>query len=380
MKQLILVPFLTHTLAWFPADYSESRLKFRNNYPDYKSYIVPSKVDKDLTIDYVYHKNEIKSKKLLIINTGIHGPEGYIGGAALELFKESFYHKLQGQNVDMLLIHAMNPYGFKYSRRFTENNVDLNRNQVIEPSIFKKENEAYTNLKSMLTPEKKVNSIRGSYYNIFRKIISMLFSGTKLQEIREATAKGQYHDQEGIFFGGSELEPNSKFIQDLLKRVTRDREDILLLDFHTGLGDRSKLHLIQTSFKNDESKKFLEDLFPESNDYLVTTPDSPGFYKADGDLLDFLTQTSPEKSRVISLAAEFGTIGRGVFSQISTINRVILENQGHFHGYENDKIQADVQLYFMDLFNPRDYSWQAKVLERTYKMFSGPVMKWATKK
>ncbi len=34
------------------------------------------------------------------------------------------------QNTGALLIHALNPYGFAWTRRVTEDNVDLNRNFV----------------------------------------------------------------------------------------------------------------------------------------------------------------------------------------------------------------------------------------------------------
>ena len=34
--------------------------------------------------------------------------------------------------VTLLLVHVINPYGYKHGRRYNENNVDLNRNVILE--------------------------------------------------------------------------------------------------------------------------------------------------------------------------------------------------------------------------------------------------------
>ena len=36
------------------------------------------------------------------------------------------------KGASVLLVHLVNPYGFKFGRRYNENNVDLNRNVILD--------------------------------------------------------------------------------------------------------------------------------------------------------------------------------------------------------------------------------------------------------
>jgi len=62
--------------------------------------------------------------------SGTHGVEGYCGsGAQVDwLRREEF--KVLPADTGVLIIHAINPYGFAWTRRVNEDNVDLNRNWV----------------------------------------------------------------------------------------------------------------------------------------------------------------------------------------------------------------------------------------------------------
>ena len=54
-------------------------------------------------------------------------------------------------NMLVLLIHAINPYGFAWSRRVTEDNVDLNRNFVDHDKAYPK-NDGYLALADAILP------------------------------------------------------------------------------------------------------------------------------------------------------------------------------------------------------------------------------------
>src|SRR5689334_549781 len=61
-----------------------------------------------------------------LLIAGTHGVEGFLGSAVLiDLLSQG-----PAPNVRMLLVHGINPWGFANLCRFTENNVDLNRNFV----------------------------------------------------------------------------------------------------------------------------------------------------------------------------------------------------------------------------------------------------------
>ncbi len=76
--------------SFFHETYDENRTQFRNlatslhnrfRGVEISKFIVKSKVDSDLSIDAVYVPAKNEPKRLLIMSSGVHGPEGYTGSA-----------------------------------------------------------------------------------------------------------------------------------------------------------------------------------------------------------------------------------------------------------------------------------------------------------
>src|SRR4051812_11246297 len=68
------------------------------------------------------------AKRALLLIAGTHGVEGYFGsGAETGLLSEGLSAP---DGVRIVLVHALNPFGFAWARRVNEENVDLNRNFV----------------------------------------------------------------------------------------------------------------------------------------------------------------------------------------------------------------------------------------------------------
>ncbi len=370
MKYFITFILQFTLMANFPKSYEDSRDRFRKQVDDYKSFQINSDLDKDLTIDYAYLEQGTRDRTLLVINTGIHGPEAYLGSMALDIFIRTHLQNVLDKNIDVFLIHALNPFGFKYHRRFTENNVDLNRNQSRSKELFRTNNKDYQLIDHILNPKEKVDDHKTRFYKTIAQIGFKLITGTSFSSIRNATAGGQYHNQQGLFYGGVEFEENTLFIQSKLAPQLKERSKILFLDFHTGLGETGELHLITTSFKNQASLEALNKIFPPSEHYKVTRPTDKGFYKASGDLLSFITDSTPTDAVLINLAAEFGTVGTGTINQINTISRMILENQGHFYGYESEDAKEQVTKDYLDLFYPQSEGWRSEVKTKIENLFN----------
>ncbi|RYF65037.1 MAG: DUF2817 domain-containing protein, partial [Comamonadaceae bacterium] len=83
----------------------------------------------DLAMDVV-RDGPLDAKKLLIVSSACHGVEGYCGSGVqvFALHDQEWRDKARAAGVATLYIHALNPYGFSHVRRFTHENVDLNRN------------------------------------------------------------------------------------------------------------------------------------------------------------------------------------------------------------------------------------------------------------
>ncbi len=119
--------------SFFSATYSEARNKFLNACAD-RSLTVKSHLndrakgaeEEDLFMDVTRIGPE-NASKILILSSGTHGGEGFCGsGIQVGLLREGFLKELPADTA-VILIHAINPYGFSHVRRVNEDNIDLNR-------------------------------------------------------------------------------------------------------------------------------------------------------------------------------------------------------------------------------------------------------------
>jgi len=114
-----------------PATYELSRERFRASAASIStrwadchtlSHSLPD--NPDLTIDVLAADATREKQKLLIITTGLHGIEGYVGAAVLQLFIEEFLPRLDPETTGLLLIHPINPYGMKHRTRVNQKGID----------------------------------------------------------------------------------------------------------------------------------------------------------------------------------------------------------------------------------------------------------------
>ncbi len=67
---------------------------------------------------------------VLLLTSGTHGAEGFCGsGCQVALLHDTdLMAEVLASGMRVVLLHALNPYGFSHLRRTNEDNVDLNRN------------------------------------------------------------------------------------------------------------------------------------------------------------------------------------------------------------------------------------------------------------
>ena len=107
----------------------------------------------ELYIDNIYLPSNGANDNLIVLTTGVHGMEGYIGSVMLDVFFEEIYPTLNTDTTGVLIIANVNPYGMKYMRRYNENNIDLNRNFILDWDNFDlASNKIYPEVKEFLSP------------------------------------------------------------------------------------------------------------------------------------------------------------------------------------------------------------------------------------
>jgi Protein of unknown function (DUF2817). len=93
-----------------------------------------------------------------------------------------------------LLVHAINPYGFAWTRRVNEDNVDLNRNFVDHDKAYPK-NEGYLAIADAVLPKQWTEASKAETQRVF-DAYAQKHGAYGLQG---AISSGQYTHPDGIF-------------------------------------------------------------------------------------------------------------------------------------------------------------------------------------
>jgi len=173
-----------------------------------------------------------KAQRALVVVCGTHGPEGYLGSAAQLALLEDL--RLSGPPPDtrIVFIHGLNPYGFAWWSRTTENNVDLNRN-FIDYSLPLGRNEAYAELHAVLCPSDwtPVTQAAGHAAN------AAWIAKHGFPAWLDGISRGQYDEPTGLSFGGVAPEWSSTTLEEIVDRHLQGVDRVGLIEWHTGLGD-----------------------------------------------------------------------------------------------------------------------------------------------
>ncbi len=179
------------------------------------------------------------AKTVLLNTSGSHGAEGYAGSAAQLAWLKTGGPSRLPSGVAVLLVHGVNPYGFAWGLRGTENNVDLNRN-FLDHAAPHPENALYEEMHAFLCPEKMDES----------SMQSCLAASSKLSqrhtqwELEDALSRGQYTHPDGYHFGGTRPEWSNLTIRRIVRRELRGVPHIGFIDWHSGpTGNGELIHL-----------------------------------------------------------------------------------------------------------------------------------------
>ncbi len=179
-----------------------------------------------LTSDWVW-LGERKAPSVLVLISATHGVEGAMGsGLQREILPELIKLLLQRGQLAVLLIHALNPWGYAWSRRTDHQNIDLNRNFIDfgQPLPY---NHEYSLIESDLLAH---TADRDSVIEIWKKELGS-------ERFEKALSSGQYHSSAGLFYGGRKMAwSHNTLISGLSTLSLTYAKRIIALDLHSGLG------------------------------------------------------------------------------------------------------------------------------------------------
>ena len=221
----------------FPASYAEARASFLRD-AALRTRVIESATHprvvgaegEPLAIDFAL-LGEREAPALLIVLSGTHGVEGFCGSACQValLRDDAFVDDVRAGGTAVLLVHAVNPYGFSHLRRANEDNVDLNRN-FRDFSQPRPDNAAYAELHSMLVPDTWPPTAGNT------AALMGIVARHGMRAFQAIVSGGQNAFSDGLFYGGSEPAWSNGAVRDALARHGAQRSRIAWLDLHTGLG------------------------------------------------------------------------------------------------------------------------------------------------
>jgi len=185
---------------------------------------------KDLSTDVAWFGPRDAARVLVMIS-GTHGVEGYCGSGAQVDWLRRGEHANVPPGTGVLMIHAINPYGFAWDRRVTEDNVDLNRNWIDFTKPLP-ENRAYAELADVVCPRDwsaKTQEESGAAL--------MKWAGSHgMPAFQQAVSGGQYTHPKGIFYGGAGPTWSRRAQTQIYESHLSKAAKIAMIDYHTGLG------------------------------------------------------------------------------------------------------------------------------------------------
>ena len=316
-----------------------------------------------LYIDSFYLPSQGEKKNLIVLTTGVHGMEGYIGSVMLDVFFEEVYPTLDTEDTGVLVVANVNPYGMKYYRRYNENNVDLNRNFILDWGNFDlASNQEYPKVESFLGPKGKIGKALWHEVGFYGSLAKTAITDGA-DTVSDALLTGQYEYPQGVYYGGNGDEASTVYLKDVFTQcLDSDYENIVHIDIHSGYGPRYNMVIFNSVF---ETMTEAESQAAFGYDYVIAH-DSESFYATTGDTTDFfyrLAQQKQSEAELFSTCFEFGTIGDAFFETILSLKYTVDENRNHWYPTDNETSAQILHETYMELYYPTETAWREKTVE-----------------
>jgi hypothetical protein len=185
------------------------------------------------------------SEDVVLVVSGTHGVEGYLGSALQRHHLETI-DRDRTTGPTLVFVHALNPYGFSWVRRVNEDNVDLNRNfgDWSTPPLA---NEGYTELADVIVPPSWSEEDQARTLGVLMAKLEEI----GIEQLQQVISGGQFEHPTGVFYGGVGPTWSHRWLQEFLSTRLAGVRRAAILDLHTGLGPWGHGELISSAAPGD---------------------------------------------------------------------------------------------------------------------------------
>jgi hypothetical protein len=232
-------------------------------------------------------------------------------------------------------------------RRTNENNVDLNRNFLLDGECFSGAPELYHALDPLLNPKS------APAHDGFRVRAPAIAVKLGLARVKHAIAEGQYEYERGLFFGGRELQPGPRLFTAWLQRHISEADYVFGVDLHTGLGRRGTDTLLTEASAAATAPTALGEALGR---HLVDPARPSVAYTVRGGYGAALRRVLP-RAHLDFILQEIGT-----YPPLAVLHALREENRWHFYG--DGSIVHASKLRLREVLCPAAVEWRRRAVTR----------------
>lgn len=352
---------------YFSQSYAEARGKFlsaaRAAGLDVQGHVHPllGRDGELLAID-VARFGAADAEALLILSSACHGVEGFAGsGVQVALLADPAFHALaEASGVAVLYVHGVNPWGFSWWRRWTHENVDLNRNFVDFDGGPLPENPGYDELAQALVPptwpSPESDAVLWAYY---------ARHGARATQI--AISGGQFRHPDGLYFVGTGPTWSHRAVRKLLREHGRACRRLAWIDLHTATGALGECEYM---FSSRFDAAALARAKAWWGDGVACAQDgSASLSLPDGVMVGAANAECPQ-AEVIGIVLEFGTVPHE-----TTLTAVRADQWLQRQTQVDQSVRQDIERRVRDVFYVDTDAWKASTAaqgrEAAFKAVAG---------
>jgi predicted deacylase len=290
-------------------------------------------------------------RQTVIVSSGVHGVEGFFGSAIqLGWLSRMASGAALPDGLAVVLVHAVNPFGFAHVRRANEDNVDLNRNFLESPHAYAGAPDGYAALDPLLNPASPPARLEP-----FRLKALWYIRRLGMPALKSAVAGGQYQFPRGLFFGGTAESASTRVVKRQLPDWVRDASSVIHIDLHSGLGAFARCRLLLQEQADAPAVAWYRQTFgADGVEPAAGSRDTA--YDASGTLGGW-AQSRVGASRYRFVTAEFGT-----HPIVRVLGALRAENRAHHFGHPRTRAFDRAKAQLLECFCPRSPLWRKAVI------------------
>jgi len=309
-----------------------------------------------LFMDWILLGQKQEPEQLLVLISGTHGVEGFTGSAIQSDNLPFLVQALQkNDQLGVIILHALNPWGFAWLRRYDHKGIDLNRNFI----DFKQALPQNTLYDSMHT------DLFGKHAKPLQDVLESWQSKLGKQEFETVITRGQYQHADGVFYGGDSPSWSRQILEqarsyEYLQQTSR----IAVIDLHTGLGPYGYGEVINDHELDSGGFQLACDWYGDNARSALL---GESYSAPKTGLLDyFWHQLIADRGCFVTL--EFGTYELEKLLLLSCTEQRYHNSYG-LESQKRDLSHESVSL-LRDFFYPQDEKWRGLVLSRAREIIT----------